>query len=68
MQHGHVTAHVFSLTGAMHANLLGSPNDAPLLPPVTIVFVSAEGGKQYSSTQRNDAVAVHEALLSIMRR
>ena len=68
MHHEQVTAHSIPLTGAMHANLLGFPKDDPPLPPVTIVFASAEGGKHYSSTQRNDAAAVHDALLSIMRR
>ena len=45
-----------------------SDENPPLLPPVTIVFASAEGGKQYSGINKIDAVVVHDALLGIMRR
>ena len=46
---------------------LTSTEDLPEgLPPVTMVFSSVEGGKQYSAWHRQDAREVHLQLLAVM--
>ncbi len=49
---------------------LGSRDLLPAgpLPPVTMVFCSVEGGKQYAAWRRHDAHEVHLQLVSTMQR
>ena len=57
------------LSGSLSASLASTSAISPqILPPVTLVVVKPEGGKQYCSAHKADALAVYDDLLWIMVR